>query len=57
MVERHMPELPLLDRMKIRAEVLIPLFHAFQAELGTERTARVPVPRGRRIASAALPNG
>lgn len=41
MVERHMPELPLLDRMKIQAEVLIPLFHAFQAELGTERAQEV----------------
>jgi hypothetical protein len=37
MAEPHMPELPLLDRVKIQAEVLITLFHACERELGTER--------------------
>ena len=41
MVEQHMPELSLLDRVKIQAEVVIPLFHAFEAELGTERAQEV----------------
>ena len=39
--ERHLPELPLLDRVKIQAEVLVPLFHAFEAELGRERARQV----------------
>jgi hypothetical protein len=41
MVERHMPELPLLDRAKIQAEVLIPLLHAFEDELGAQRARQV----------------
>jgi hypothetical protein len=41
MVERHMPELPLLDRVKIQAEVLVPLFHAFEHELGATRAREV----------------
>ena len=37
MAEQHLPELPLLDRVKIQAEVLVPLFHACERELGAER--------------------
>jgi hypothetical protein len=39
--ERHLPDLPLLDRVKIQAEVLVPLFHAFEDELGAERARDV----------------
>src|SRR5690349_22779356 len=37
MAEQHLPDLPLLDRVKIQAEVLVPLFHACERELGPER--------------------
>ena len=41
MADRHLPELPLLDRVKIQAEVLVPLFHACERELGAERARAV----------------
>jgi L-2-amino-thiazoline-4-carboxylic acid hydrolase-like protein len=36
-VEQHMPELPLIDRIKIAAELVIPIVKQMEAELGTER--------------------
>ena len=41
MADRHLPVLPLLDRVKIQAEVLVPLFHACERELGAERARAV----------------
>ena len=40
-MERHLPELPLIDRVKIQAEVLVPVVRQLQAELGTEAAERI----------------
>ena len=36
-MERHLPELPLIDRVKIQAEVLVPLVKELEADLGPTR--------------------
>jgi hypothetical protein len=36
-METHRPDVPLIDRIKIQAEVLVPLIKTMEAELGTER--------------------
>jgi hypothetical protein len=40
-MDRHLPELPLIDRVKIQAEVLVPLVRQLQAELGAEAAERI----------------
>lgn len=40
-MERHQPELPLIDRVKIQAEVLVPLVKQLEVELGVERAHQV----------------
>jgi len=40
-MERHLPELPLIDRVKIQAEALVPLVKALEAELGAARAHQV----------------
>ena len=36
-MELHRPDVPLIDRTKIQAEVLVPLLKAMELELGVER--------------------
>ncbi len=33
-MEKHMPDLPLIDRFKIAAEFLVPIFKQMEEELG-----------------------
>jgi len=33
---QHMPQLPLIDRFKIQAEVLVPILHHLEAEIGRD---------------------
>lgn len=40
-MERHLPELPLIDRVKIQAEVLVPVLKALEAELGVDEAHRL----------------
>ena len=40
-MERHLPELLLIDRVKIQAEVLVPLVKEMEAELGDERAHEI----------------
>ena len=40
-MERHRPELPLIDRVKIQAEVLVPVVKALEAELGVDEAHRL----------------
>jgi len=40
-MERHLPELPLIDRVRIQAEVLVPVLKALEAEIGTGRAHQV----------------
>ena len=65
-MERHMDDLPLIDRVKIQAEVLVPLLRAMERTMGKEaadalsprahwgRMARARPP-ARRRATAAPP--
>jgi hypothetical protein len=36
-VTQHLPKLPTIDRVKIQAEVLVPILHRLEAALGRER--------------------
>jgi hypothetical protein len=40
-MERHLPELPLIDRVKIQAEVLVPLVKELEAELGVDQAHQI----------------
>jgi L-2-amino-thiazoline-4-carboxylic acid hydrolase len=40
-VDQHMPELPLIDRIKVAAELVIPIVKQMEAELGTERAHEI----------------
>ena len=40
-MERHLPELPLIDRVKIQAEVLVPVVEALEAKLGVDEAHRL----------------
>jgi hypothetical protein len=44
-MEQHMPELPLIDRVKIAAELVIPIVKQMESELGSE-AAHAIVRRG-----------
>ena len=44
-MDQHMPELPLIDRVKITAELLVPIIKQMESELGTEQ-AHAIVRRG-----------
>ena len=40
-MELHRPDVPLIDRTKIQAEVLVPLLKAMEREFGADRTREV----------------
>ncbi len=40
-MERNSPEMPLFDRVKVQAEVLVPLVKQLEAELGADRAHQI----------------
>ena len=40
-MKRNLPELPLLDRLKVQAEVLVPLVKHLEVELGVDRAHQI----------------